>query len=80
MIKMEGNGNIQTSTLEQPLATNSISLPDPRSTTVLPYLALCLLHAGQIAPLFNRLGQVDLVQSNLDFANLIVLGESVRVG
>lgn len=41
------------------------------------YLALGLLHAGQVAPLLDRLRQVDLVQGNLHLANLVVLRESV---
>lgn len=48
------------------------------SWTIFPYLTLGLLHAGQITPLFDGLCQVNLIQCNFYFANLVMFRESAK--
>lgn len=51
---------------------------ESRLTASLHYLPLGFLHAREVAPLLDGLCQVDLVQWNLYFADLIVLRKSIH--
>lgn len=48
-------------------------------TTIQIYLTTLTLDTLQFSPFFDRLGQIDLAQWNLDFTDLIVFGEPVEV-
>lgn len=43
------------------------------------YLTAFAFNALQFTPFLDSLSQIDLTQWNLDFADLIVLGEAIKV-
>lgn len=43
------------------------------------YLALFAFHAGQVPPFFDGLGQVNCIEGDLHFSNLVVFRKTVKI-
>lgn len=66
-------------TQQRPAAATDPRARSGPSQVKVTHLAAVALHADQLAPLLNGLGQVDGAQRQLHLTDLVVFGEPVEV-